>query len=108
MSISEHKVTKATTENPNTSLASLNQLAAASAMRLIEDLVAERIQNSIWLQLEFDRSGRMQTSYLPQENTNLNTSRECPLCSRLMGCGDDGLHTAHQLIKVPEEWQDDL
>lgn len=41
------------------SLRSLNQLAAALGVQMLQDLVAERIQASTWAHLEFDNAGRL-------------------------------------------------
>jgi hypothetical protein len=68
------------------SLASVSNLSASLAMRCLEDLVLERLSESIWLQGEFS-NGRLQVSY-PRSNRDAS---ECPICSRLTGRGDDGL-----------------
>jgi hypothetical protein len=69
------------------SLRSLNQLAVSLAMRMLEDLVAERIQSSMWAHAEVAEDGRVWVSY-PLVG---GASREsCPLCARA-GLGDEGL-----------------
>ncbi|MCS7221806.1 MAG: ThiF family adenylyltransferase [Anaerolineae bacterium] len=68
------------------SLRSLNQLAVGLGMQMLQDLVAERLQASIWAHLEFDLAGRLQVTY-PQPSGEVAS---CPLCARA-GLGDDGL-----------------
>jgi hypothetical protein len=69
------------------SLRSLNQLAAALAVRLLEDLVAERIQGSIWARVDVNEAGRVAVDYPLGEPPP--ASRECPLCAKA-GLGDEG------------------
>lgn len=45
------------------SLASLNQVAVGLAMRSLEDLVSERVRDSVWAHLEFDTAGRCRIEY---------------------------------------------
>jgi tRNA A37 threonylcarbamoyladenosine dehydratase len=40
------------------SLRSVNQLAAGLGVQMLQDLVAERIQQSVWARLEFDQAGQ--------------------------------------------------
>jgi hypothetical protein len=67
------------------SLRSLNQLAAATAARLWEDFMAERIQQSSWCRIEFDPFGKMHVS-----EPTFDGRRNCRLCQRA-GTGDRGL-----------------
>jgi molybdopterin/thiamine biosynthesis adenylyltransferase len=64
------------------SLRSLNQIAIGLALRLAEDLFAERLTRSIWLHLEFSADGMAQITYPP-----LEASGECLLCKKA-GSGD--------------------
>ncbi|MEW6208823.1 MAG: ThiF family adenylyltransferase, partial [Acidobacteriota bacterium] len=68
------------------SLRSLNSVAASIAVRMLEDLVAERIEGSLWAQLEFSERGRMSISY-PDAGAG---SGSCSLCAK-SGLGDDAL-----------------
>ncbi len=70
------------------SLRSLNQLAAALGVQLLQDLVAERIQASTWAHVEFDNAGRLTLNYPPApQPTDVPT---CALCLKA-GLGDQGL-----------------
>jgi molybdopterin/thiamine biosynthesis adenylyltransferase len=69
------------------SLRSLNQLVAGLAVQMFQDLVAERIQGSIWARVEFDEAGQLEVRYPPIQPTS---SSECPLCAKA-GLGDEGL-----------------
>lgn len=62
---------------------SLNQMAIALGVQMIQDLVAERLQKSTWTHVEFDNSGHM--SVINPEIRSL--SKLCPLCKRA-GLGD--------------------
>jgi hypothetical protein len=75
------------------SLRSLNQLAAHLGLRLLEDLVRERVQHSTWLHLEFDPQGipALQT-VTPPENPG------CPLC-HLTAEGDAGLASVRDVLQ---------
>ena len=79
------------------SLASLNGCAATVALRLLEDLVAERVQESTWVHIEFDASGRLNISYpsLPSDRSH------CRLCG-LMGWGDAGLPRIVELLQLED------
>jgi len=68
------------------SLASLNGCATSIALRLLEDLVAERVRESMWAHIEFDTSGRLTVSY-PESP---KASSYCRICE-LTGCGEEGL-----------------
>jgi hypothetical protein len=67
------------------SLRSLNQLAAALALRLWEDFITERVTGSTWIHAEFDQVGRMNVAYPP-----LTPTSPCSLCM-LLGLGEEGL-----------------
>lgn len=69
------------------SLRTLNQIAAGLAVQMLQDLVAERIQSSIWAQVELDEAGHLEVRYPPIQPTS---SSECPLCAKA-GLGDEGL-----------------
>jgi hypothetical protein len=56
------------------------------AMRLLEDLLAARLQDNTWAHLEFDATGHMAVTY-PQPRA---PHEPCPLC-RLAGWGEDGM-----------------
>jgi hypothetical protein len=74
------------------SLRSLNQVAAHLGLRLLEDLVGERVQHSTWLHLEFDSHGLPSSRVVaPPENP------ACPLC-RLTGEGDEGLAAVRDVL----------
>jgi len=74
------------------SLASLNRIATGLACRMIEDLVAERVARSTWLQLQFDGSGHVQTDYpLERRGSESVVNSNCPICSALLGRGDEGV-----------------
>lgn len=68
------------------SLRSLNTTAAALAVRLLEDLVAERLTGSVWAHLEFDAAGRLTVTYPTH-----SPSAPCVLCTKA-GLGDAGLN----------------
>lgn len=68
------------------SLHSLNQIAVGLGLRLLEDLVAERVGGSTWARLEFDAAGRLTVSYPPFGSPEGG----CALCARA-GMGDAGL-----------------
>jgi hypothetical protein len=67
------------------SLRSLNQLAVATGLRMLEDLVATRLTGSTWVRVEYDEHGRITVRY-PQ--AQIGTS--CTLCQNA-GIGDAGL-----------------
>lgn len=70
------------------SLASLNQCAVGIAQRLLEDVVAARIQESTWVHLEFDPIGRLSVTYPPVPSAL--DPQSCPLC-KLTGWGEEGI-----------------
>ncbi len=81
------------------SLLSLNQIAVGLALRLWEDLVAERRRAGTWLRLEFDRQGQPVLRALPPGQE----PGPCPLC-RHRGAGDAGLPLAvSALLAEPAE-----
>ncbi len=76
------------------SLRSLNQLAAHFALRLLEDFVSDRLQQSTWLHLEFDPHG------LPSLRTMTPAPQPtCPLCQRT-GNGDQALDQIQDLTNT--------
>jgi len=75
------------------SLRSLNQLAAAVALRLWEDLVAERVRSSTWLHVEFDHAGRLSVT-----DRTAPRSGTCRLCG-LAGWGEAGLARVAELAR---------
>jgi hypothetical protein len=64
------------------SLRSLNMAAAGLGLRLLEDMVADRVQTSRWLRLEFGEAGEIQT-----RTPAATIDADCPLC-RKTGEGD--------------------
>jgi molybdopterin/thiamine biosynthesis adenylyltransferase len=70
------------------SLTSLNHMAVAMGIQMLQDLVAERIRSSTWAQLEFDRGGRMAVGY--PEAARAAGEMSCSLCAKA-GLGDEGL-----------------
>jgi hypothetical protein len=76
------------------SLRSLNQIAAHLGLRLLEDLVSERVQESRWLRLEFDQQGFPTVQGItPQPNST------CFLC-RHIGQGDVGLASVREILSA--------
>jgi len=76
------------------SLRSLNELAASLAVRMWEDLVAERLSTGTWLHLEFDDAGRLSVVYPSPPRS------ACSLC-RLSGRGEVGLSAATEVFRDP-------
>lgn len=78
------------------SLRSLNQVAVGLALRLWEDLVAERRQEGAWLRVTFagGRPSLVEMSHPPEPN--------CPLC-RFLGGGDALRSQAVQALLQQEE-----
>jgi hypothetical protein len=74
------------------SLRSLNHLAAALALRLWEDFVAERVTASTWAHLEFDPAGRLAVTYPSPPGP-----AACQLCA-LLGAGEEGVPRARALF----------
>jgi hypothetical protein len=83
------------------SLASLNLSAVGLALRFLEDLIDERIQDSAWEHLEFDASGNPSVSHppVPPETDHY----PCPLC-RLTGWGEEGLPRVVELLRQNHFW----
>jgi molybdopterin/thiamine biosynthesis adenylyltransferase len=69
------------------SLRSLNQIATGVAIRLLEDLVAERVCSSTWARIDVQVDGTMSLQYPLTHSTALAS---CPVCARL-GLGDAAL-----------------
>jgi hypothetical protein len=77
------------------SLQSLNRMAVALALRMLEDLVVGRIQRSTWVQCDFDAEG-MPSFAFPRGAANA----ACELCPRA-GEGDaSGVGVSH----AADEW----
>jgi molybdopterin/thiamine biosynthesis adenylyltransferase len=74
------------------SLRSLNQIAVHLGMRLLEDFVAERVQTSRWIHLEFDAGGTPSLATITPP-----PDPACPLC-RHTGEADDGLGAVRQIV----------
>jgi hypothetical protein len=66
------------------SLRSLNQLAVATGMRLLEDLVTGYVTSTTWVRIEFDERG------WPSVDVPEAADRACDVC-RQRGLGDDAL-----------------
>ena len=77
------------------SLHSLNQVAAAVALRLLEDFVGERVQQSTWVHVEFDLSGRLSVTY--PDTARRSGAEGCPLCA-LSCLGEEGLASVSDLF----------
>jgi len=79
------------------SLASLNQCAAAVALRLLEDLVAERVEDSTWTHIEFDPAGHLTVSYpTPPPRTAASL---CHVCG-VSGWGEEGLPRMVEVFRL--------
>lgn len=70
------------------SLRTVNQLAAALGVQMLQDLVAERLQASTWAHVEFDEVGHLTVHYPPTQRPS--DSSTCALCAKA-GLGDEGL-----------------
>lgn len=68
------------------SLRTLNQIAAAIGVQMLQDLILHRIRTSTWAHVEVDDTGRMTVAYPspPQRGTSC-----CVLCTKA-GLGDHG------------------
>jgi predicted dinucleotide-binding enzyme len=66
------------------SLRTLNQLAAAVGVQMLQDLVIERIQTSLWAHVMVDPHGRVQVQYPSPRPAG---ATPCRLCARA-GLGD--------------------
>ena len=80
------------------SLRSLNQVAVGLALRLWEELVAERRREGAWLRLTFDPEGRPALQVLPRQ-----PDPNCPLCRYLAG-GDALRGQAVQAVLGEQGW----
>jgi Dinucleotide-utilizing enzymes involved in molybdopterin and thiamine biosynthesis family 2 len=78
------------------SLRSLNQINVHLGIRLLEDLINERLQHSTWLRVEFE-APRAPTVRLLEPPAN----PRCPICPR-RALGDAGLDTLSELASAIE------
>jgi len=69
------------------SLRTLNQLAAALGVQMLQDLVAERIAATTWTQIECDEVGQLAVKY--QAVHQQGELATCALCAKT-GLGDEG------------------
>jgi hypothetical protein len=69
------------------SLRTLNMLAVSIGTQLLSELVAERVQESRWVQVQYDERGDLTVETINRHDV-LPTER-CPLCQKA-GMGDDG------------------
>jgi molybdopterin/thiamine biosynthesis adenylyltransferase len=83
------------------SLASLNSLAAAIALRAFEDLVADRLQGSLWCHIEFLRNGQLQVNYPTPTPSASPASCACAIS----GWGDAGLAHFTSILRRREQTQ---
>lgn len=79
------------------SLASLNQVAVGLAMRALEDVVAERVRDSVWAHLEFDAEGRCRIEYPGR------VARASCACG-LSGLGMEGLRRVPAFLQGDQAW----
>lgn len=70
------------------SLHTLNQLAAALGVQMLQDVVAERIVATTWAQIECDEAGQLAVNYPAVRQQS--EQRACALCAKA-GLGDEGL-----------------
>jgi hypothetical protein len=70
------------------SLRTLNMEAAGMAVQILCDLVAERIQSSTWIRVEYDSKANLMVRQIHFHREQNHPS--CPLCLRA-GMGDDGI-----------------
>lgn len=70
------------------SLRTLNQMASALAVQMVQDLAAERLRSSTWAHIEFNEDGHLAVSYPPVQPPTGTTA--CALCAKA-GLGDEGL-----------------
>ncbi len=75
-------------EQRNGSLRTLNMLAASVAVQMLCDLLAERLQSTTWMQLQYDRSGALHIEHTARQTPV--AADYCPLCQR-SGFGLDGI-----------------
>jgi hypothetical protein len=75
------------------SLRSLNQLAVSIALRLWEDLVSERVTESVWVHLDFSSDGQIRL----EDRRHVPAPAPCNLCA-LMGSGEAGMESAARVI----------
>jgi molybdopterin/thiamine biosynthesis adenylyltransferase len=70
------------------SLRTLNQLAAALGVQMLQDLVAERIAVTTWTRIECDDIGQLAVNYPAVRRQSVQVP--CALCAKA-GLGDEGL-----------------
>jgi len=70
------------------SLRTLNMMAVSVGTQLLCDLIAERVRNSNWVQLEYDDSGALTIKNV--DHHPAQATQCCPLCAKA-GMGDEGL-----------------
>jgi hypothetical protein len=74
------------------SLRSLNETAVGLALRLIEEFVAGRLRDSVWLQLDTLDNG------IPElRPVSVGAGQGCRIC-RMTGLGDDGIHRISSVV----------
>jgi hypothetical protein len=83
------------------SLASLNMTATAIALRMLEDLVAGRIQASLWCHIEFQANGEQQVAYPTPQRPS---APQCCACG-ISGWGDAGLGHFTDILRRRQQMQ---
>lgn len=82
------------------SLASLNEVAAALGIRMLEDLMMARLASSTWLQGNYDADGKLHIKYPEQNPSQLGQSNKpCSICASISAQGDAGLDRLPDLIR---------
>lgn len=76
------------------SLRSLNQIAAHLGLRLLEDLMAERVARSSWIHIDIDARGRPSLDVTPPR-----ANTPCPLCAH-GGRADAGAEAIEDLPRA--------
>jgi hypothetical protein len=75
-------------EQRNGSLRTLNMLAASVAVQMLCDLIAGRVQASVWTQMQYEQSGALRVEQIVRRAAE--DDKYCPLCLRA-GLGSDGI-----------------